>query len=565
MSNINELRAELSRLERINQELNAELWEIQNGVDNATQSLVNFRNYMTATMDEGKRAIDNAHAKILDAYEVQGQIDQLYVRFKQMELANKKIRECNNKKYYEFGNYRTVRKIVQGIMDNLNVQMVSDEVIYKSVEKQHLKTPDYWLTCVLLSIMAWKNDDRELADRAMDRAIRLDKKNSSIFYMLFNIRMRRENAALKWFSVYQECDLKGSDEETFLMLFSLLSKTIDEQVDDHTKYEIYSFINKVIAVSAQAEGFSEADIIDLIERNLLALSPGYTLQLNLLQKCCDDFQKISDMVMMAQNNIQILQFILDVSNVSEIEKNEYLSKFIDKEIERPNDQESAVYDEIERNEIIIRCEGDVERADATFQQEKERREKALDLIREMIGWVYGRTSEDVNVQARKNMFMLTGALQKKGVKKYADDYRSMDTSLHPITLGEYRTTADFQDQTGEEGKIASFYEAQKQEKISQIKYTGAFVGIGIVIAAVIAAVALNPLFAAGAALGALYSLYVFVSNERKKKQIARDCELSISGKTELLRKLFGEYAQMKQIYYEFDAYQEQIEEALQSL
>ena len=28
----------------------------------------------------------------------------------------------------------------------------------------------------------------------------------------------------------------------------------------------------------------------------------------------------------------------------------------------------------------------------------------------------------------------------------------MDTSLHPITLGEYRTTADFQDQTGEEGE-----------------------------------------------------------------------------------------------------------------
>ena len=304
MSNINELRAELSRQERINKELNAELWEIQNGVNNAAQSLINFRNYVVTTMNEGKRAIDNAHGKILDAYEVQGEIDQLYVRFKQMELANKKIRECNNKKYYEFGNYRTVRKIVQGIMDNMNVQMVSDETIYKSVEKQHLKTPDYWLTCVLLSIMAWKNDDRDLADRAVDRAIHLDKKNSSIFYMLFNIRMKREEAALKWFSIYQECDLKGSDEETFLMLFSLLSKTIEEQVDDHTKYEIYSFINKVIAVSAQAEGFRESDIIDLIEQNLRALSPGYTLQLNLLQKCCDDFQKISDMVMLAQNNIQ---------------------------------------------------------------------------------------------------------------------------------------------------------------------------------------------------------------------------------------------------------------------
>ena len=55
MSNINELRAELSRLERINQELNAELWEIQNGVDNATQSLVNFRNYMTANLKQTLR------------------------------------------------------------------------------------------------------------------------------------------------------------------------------------------------------------------------------------------------------------------------------------------------------------------------------------------------------------------------------------------------------------------------------------------------------------------------------------------------------------------------------
>ena len=565
MSNISELRAELSRLERINRELKSELWEIQSGVDNATQSLVNFRNYVTATVDEGKRAINNAHGKIVNAYEVQGQIDQLYVRFKQMELANKKIRECNNKKYYEFGNYRTVRKIVQGIMDNLNVQMVSDDIIYKSIEKQHLKTPDYWLTCVLLSIMAWKNDDKALADRAMDRAVHLDKKNSSIFYMLFNIRMRREDAALKWFSVYQECELKGSDEETFLMLFSLLSKTIDEQVDDHTKYEIYSFINKVIAASAQSEGFSEEDVVGLIVRNLKALSPGYTLQLNLLRKCCDDFQQISDLVMLAQNNIQILQFILDVSNVTEIEKNEYLSKFIDKEIAKPNDQEIAVYDEIERNETIIHCEGDAERAAEIYRQEKERREKALDLIREMIGWVYGRNSEEVNGQARKNMFMLTGTLQRKGIQKYTDDYHKLDVDMHPVTLGEYRTTVDFTNQSGEEEKIASYYENQKQEKISQIKYTGAFIGAGIAVAAIIAAIAVNPFFAAGTVLGALYALYVFVSNERKKKQIARDCELSINSKTELLRKLFEEYAQMKQIYSEFDAYGEQIEEALKNL
>lgn len=62
----------------------------------------------------------------------------------------------------------------------------------------------------------WRNDDKELADRAMDRAIKLDKKNSAIFYMLFNLRMGREEAALKWFYTYQECDLKGSDQRALL-------------------------------------------------------------------------------------------------------------------------------------------------------------------------------------------------------------------------------------------------------------------------------------------------------------------------------------------------------------
>ena len=121
-----------------------------------------------------------------------------------------------------------------------------DQTITRSVEVQHLQTPDYWLTCVLISVMAWRNDDKELADRAMDRAIKLDKKNSAIFYMLFNLRMGREEAALKWFYTYQECDLKGSDQRTFLMLFSLVSKTLVDTVDERTKDEVFTFIKKVV-------------------------------------------------------------------------------------------------------------------------------------------------------------------------------------------------------------------------------------------------------------------------------------------------------------------------------
>ena len=82
-------------------------------------------------------------------------------------------------------------------------------------------------------------------------------------------------------------------------------------------------------------------------------------------------------------------------------------------------------------------------------------------------------------------------------------------------------------------------------------------GIGIVIAAVIAAVALNPLFAGRSWLWVLCipCMYLYRMKERKSR-LPETVNSVSAARPELLRKLFGEYAQMKQIYYEFDAYQE---------
>lgn len=566
MSDIASLRAELSRQQRINSELRSELWELASGISAAENEMSNFRNHVTGTLNESVQRIDNSHERILRSYEIQGEIDKLYVCFKQMELANKKIRECNNKKYYEFGNYRTVRKLVQGIMDNMNVQMVSDEIIYKSIEKQHLQTPDYWLTCVLISIMAWKNDDRELADSAMAKALELEKKDAAIFYMLFNLRVGREEAALKWFHVYQECELTGSDERTFLMLFSLLNKTIDELVDNNTKYEIYNFINKVIALNARAEGFSEADILDQIKFYLTGMKKSDQMELNLLKKCCNDYMKIADIVCLAENNIQILQFILDIGNVSEMERNEYISKFIENEIEKPNSAELAVYNEIEYNELIIRCDGDVETAKRLYQEEQERRKRELNLIKEMIQWVYLPSSEEVNPQSRKNMFLLTGGIQKKAITQYAEDYRSRMTDTHPITLGEYQSTADFNNLDGEKRKVENFYEEEKKQRLSALKNWPAYIGFGIGAAAIAGAVFTQIwILLAVTVSGIGFGAFRLISNNKQRKLIANDCQVNINGKCDLLVKLFAEYEQMKQLYGNYDSYQDRIMTALSQM
>ena len=133
MSDISSLEAELSRQRSINQQLRSELSTIEYGVSRAHSRLEDFNNKICNALENGRNNLNASASKLNAAVETQAEIEQLYKRFKAMELANKRIRDCNNKKFYDFANYTKVRKLVQGLMDNLDMNMASDLVIYKSV------------------------------------------------------------------------------------------------------------------------------------------------------------------------------------------------------------------------------------------------------------------------------------------------------------------------------------------------------------------------------------------------------------------------------------------------
>lgn len=563
MSDIHALQARLAQEQARNRELHGYLAELGSGVASAHSEMSNYQNKVQNTLNESNNRINSSHDNVIRAHELQMEIDKLYVRFKNMELANKKIRVCNNKKYYDFANYTTVRKIVQGMLDNLNLHMISDAIIYKSIEKEHLKTPDYWLISVLLSIMAWKNDDKALADRATEISIKLDKKNSAIFYMLFNIRMGREEAALKWFMRYQECELKGSDQKTFLMLFSLLSKTINDNVEDKIKYEIIDFINRVIAMNAQAEGYDEDAILNNIEHYLTRMKGADELKATMLKRCLKDYADMADILVCAKNNVNILQFIMDVSNVTELEKNTYLEQFINDEIAKPNDVEVSVYDEIEYNELVIACNGDMQLTETIYTERLEKRRKELNLISEMVEWIYARNSEDsVNGQVRKNMFTLTENIQKKAVEQYTEHYRRRQKDVHPAVIGDYSTEVDFANREGERQKIITHYEAERDNQLGQIKFIIAIVGAVIAAGGIgLTIYMMNPLCLLISGGGAALVAYNIISNKLQRKHVCETCELNINNKNEVMDSLFSEYEVYKRELAEYDAYYEKVLEA----
>lgn len=564
-SKLSQVQSELRQVERENAELRGELSTIEHGVSRAHRDLEDYNGRIRSTLDNCNGVMISSHQKVIDAIAVQGEIERMYVRFKQIELANKKIRAANNKKYYDFANYRTVRKIVQGIMDNLDVHMVSDKTITKSVEVQHLQTPDYWLTCVLISVMAWKNHDRELAERAVARAVHLDKKDSAIFYMLFNLRMGRDDAALKWFYTYQECELKGSDQRTFLMLFSLVSKTLSDRVEDSTRNEIFTFIKKVMDANMRASGYSEGEIIDQIRRYIRRMQPNEQLKYAMLRKYCTEFEQMSDVMMQAKNNISILEFILRTVHVPAEQKNTFLKGYIDELIAAPNQVEKDVYDEIAYNEMVIRYEGDVEAAKAAFSAEQTKKANDLNLIAEMIDWIYEREGQEVNGQVRLNMFTLTRALQEQAIDAHVEDYRSRRKVNYNVAIGDYKTQVNFRREDEEYNKVRTCFTGLRDEAIAAIKSWKAFVGIGVGAAAAVGAFFVGYGLFAVALIAAGYGVGVLISNKSKRKQLEQKCEESIKATSDILQQLFSEFRKYQAELDEYDSYYERIKNELSQI
>ena len=514
---VRSLQNTLLELERQNRELQSEIYSAVNGVNKAENDLAKYNKHIRDALDSATNSINNSTNRALSAYKLQGQIDQLYTRYKAIELANKNIRALNNKKYYDFNNYRVIRKIVKGIMDNLDLNMVSDLASYKSVERQHLITPDFWLTCALISIMAWKFDDKQLAERAVEQAYKFDKKNSSIFYMIFNLRMDRNDAAIKWFLEYQKCQLKGSDDHTFLMMFSLISKTLMDRVDDETSRMIEDYIHNQILDCADKDGFSEQDIIGLIKRKMVALIKKENYHFPTLSKYCTEYNTIQWMLKLSQNNNNILEFILQITNVPVTERNTYLKEYINELLELPNDVEKEVYEQIEYNELVIKCSGDISAAKRQFEEKKKNREDDINIIKSIISWVYDFTNEDINGQMKLNMFTLIKSFQEKAIHSYFEDYRNLNKKEYLIKVNDYSSNTNFEHDQIEKAKIEKFYAEKQAKELATIKNIGAYLSIGGGIICGIAAFFTSFLFFIGLAIGLIVGMGMIISNNKKKK------------------------------------------------
>lgn len=548
------LQGELGRIQRENARLQHEINQAVGAINNLNQQLVDYENSVNNSLDSSGMKMNNAVSMSDSALGLQQQIEALYPLYMNIEEADKKNRQLQQKIYYDFKDYRIIRKIMQGIMDNLDFSLVTEEVIYKAVEKEHLQTPDFWLTSAMLGIMAWKSDNRDLADRAIKNSLSLDVKNTCMFFMIFNLRMGRETAALKWMSVYEQQEIKGEDYETILMMFSLISKTVFENISTNIRVRLEAFVNRIIKESMTKEGFSEEGLIYMISVRMTRTRTSQEFNCPALRKHTDAYGYLTETMSYAQNNDNILDWICTIVNPNTNERNAYLKKYMDKLISVPNAVEKETYDEMKRNDMIIENRGDKVQAQIAFDQEKKRRETDINLIAEMIKTVHDNTDQDVNAQMRKNMFVILKNYEKKGYESYLNNYRSRTNSRFNLSIQDYSTEADLRDYQTETKKIDDHYSTWLRNELAKVKDIASYVMFGCGVAAFIGSFFIKQI-ALGAGVMVLLGLIggiLMIVNSSTRKRLTNTANRNSANAKEILRQIVNEYAAAIMKTKEFD-------------
>lgn len=572
--NNHQLRAEVSRLqsellaiEAENSALRSEISTAVGAVVAAEHSLVETNNHINSSLGNANESLSLSHQRVIRAYEMQQEMDVIYGRLKNMELANKEIRRCNNIKYYDFETYRKVRKIVQGIMDNMDFSMVSASLIESVVEKEHLESPVYWLTALLIAIVSWQNNQKERAYRSLEQAIKLDVKKAASFLLVFYLRVDREEVAFKWFDQLLDGHLMGSDKQMILLFFSLLSKTIEDDVSDGARGKVSSYIRKLIDDEISSSETSRATAVKRISAAFRTFADNFSFPYPQITKYVSTAGKLKSSLALARNNANIVSFIASTIDVEDSIRNEFLKQYIDKIVEDPCAEEAQVYNDIERNELIIKYQGNKEAALTAFAESKEHDEAAFDIINEMLNWVYttdGRAES--NPQMRKTMFVLTRSLQQEAGNDYVEFYQALFKPMSQVSINGFEGEVDMSHPEAADNQIEDYFHERAVQEKTQIKNIPAYITMGVgATVGIGAAIALGPAMAIIGVICIAFGTGMLLLNNSKKKRITLKYEQEIRSTKAIVKEIGDEYKAMESEYREADILSAEMENRLAAL
>ena len=530
--------------------IQSELGHIRGNLHDLAQALHSTNNNVSIV----NQRVELLDAKLEALYNELKKFIESDKKAKELQLAETRLVKIRQELKNKYGYYEEVRKHINGILQAVDSGVVRKDTYTTITEELMLKTPGYWLTPCLIALAAWINNDKELAEKALDEAIKRDDEKTSLLFALINRRIGRYEASEVWLKRYFSMqDPKNLRREMIIVLDAYANGMFGGDAAGECSQKIEDWIKELSEnnnfVVEQRENWKKALKAkqSKIDENSYKYLHDYCKEWN-------DIEKALNSVSLHENLLNYFKGIFEGEIDISPDLNIALDDLLRKLVSDFDHEELSLKKQENYLKAVIESHGDTELAFKKVELSEKVYEETLSFV-QLLSNVSMLQNE---TNASKATQRLAIALSKNWIIEAYNDVTAEGRLNVPakITINIENWTGITQDGSNEEQLIQDFYihsEKRKEEELAKVKLNVtnyAKLGVGIILGAVLIksiSLALIPLSISG------YLFYRDYQNINNLKiQIQEKYEQYKNLGTQIIKAALAEVVDFKRQYEKED-------------
>lgn len=471
VSRQNYLVAQISSVEADNIALEQELRLAIHNVGVMIQNCVVMGKAVYSGMHKLSGTVGQAEVSATEVFNALNELSAQYFTFKTISTASKNMTQLTNEYHTSFSYYNELRRIALGYVVGLDLHIISSESARKKVEKAYLQNTDYWLAYAIMAVMHWASGVKEAAERAMGKSLSMSYFNTSLFFLLINLRFNRADAARKWYVNYLDrVDMGNLGGEWQYLLQAYLAGAFG--ADEEFQGQIAACFKNMLA---QAEA-ATVDFRKKFADKALKFAQSYIHATKrdyaALRKDCAEYNEMIGLLSSAEKNAKIARHYNRISE-TDADYGEDLAQRIENVlysvVSSYDEEEFKVVKKLKYNEAIVVARGDIGAATAKYNAmfaEESQRKSLGDLL---LRWAFDEDTNQTDIVVKRFSISFMKEWIVKGFVQFAEEYRRREREKYTVEIDQCELVCGENDYEDSKLKLEAHYDKNKWKDVMKDK------------------------------------------------------------------------------------------------
>lgn len=385
----------------------------------------------------------------------------------QMQSAHENILRLDQVIRERFESNIKVRKTVSGVVKDFDINLCRNSTIEELSEELWITSSRYWLSFALIAISAWVNDSKSLANNAITESVRTNSIKSNLFFCLVNLRFGRLEAAKKWLTEYFRVVVPDEmKDETAILLQSYINGVFG--TDKSLEYEVQSVVDEWVK-SVNMDEELTAELIADFEGYIEKINVSQTFSCPTLSKYCSNANELREPYLESFKYEKLIALVesLDVELIVQNASNykQRIDAIISDLITNYDEEEQDIKNQREYYQLIMDNKGNVEVAEAQYEERMKVRNQTQNIGRKLIEWAIYKDSGEIDIHVRKFAFQNAKEWFIAALENWSSTFEEKFPLTYPIKIDDWSCVSNGEDQYELEHNYKEHLEEHKYQKM----------------------------------------------------------------------------------------------------